>query len=88
MQTKTYILNKKFIDLLNFVAIQTDTDFNVHDNFIYFFIIKNSKQDIIFQFNYNLDTYYCFQFQSIFYKKLEDNNFEDFLLDIYNILKN
>jgi len=87
MKTEVYTINKNFIDFLNMFSVKSDLDFKIFDNFIYFYFIKNYKEEIVFQFNYNIDTYFCNQFRSKYYPKIEDDFYEDFLLDIYNLIK-
>jgi len=87
MKIKNYTLNNNFIELLEFISYKLNIEYNIFDNFIFFYTFYDSFQSILFQFNFDIDNYDCYEFKSNFSIFIDNNNFIDFLLDIYNKFK-
>jgi hypothetical protein len=92
MEIETSIL---FEEMVYFIADKLSYEVKINEFTVYFYLEEYDKYlglmntEYIFQFSYDsTKNFKCYDFKSdITNKRVAHNNYEDFLLDVYNLFK-
>lgn len=78
----------KFIDLLDWLVMVVNhpLDYTISDNCVY--LLEMEEWRVISMFLFDQKTHYCYLFDSYYLGSVEDGYAINFILDIYNLLKN